>query len=234
MFEDKNICIPFYPFRYEKYWIPFILYNSPSYETDLDWLPPLDVHWAWHVHMLAPRVYTRDLLGSPLQRIINHRPLDVLGEEAAKKRAKTAAKWGEAFPGVSFEPDLQTLTLNDDFKSPFSYDIISASARQKVFYYQVNIFCNGSWKEQMLWCEITILGFPATLQREEIFIDCHFPLCKVLISETEESRQVSCPLLWHRYCLAHTPGEMSNCMQCMLRHLYSYYYILIWCLTQFC
>jgi len=136
--------------RYEKYWIPFILNNSPSYETDLEWLPPLDVHWAWHVHMLAPRVYTRDLLGSRLQRIINHRPLDVLGEEAAKKRAKTAAKWGEAFPGVSFEPDLQTLTLNDDFKSPFSYDIISASARQKVFYYQVNIFCNGSWKEQML------------------------------------------------------------------------------------
>lgn len=151
MFEDKNICIPFYPFRYEKYWIPFILNNSPNYETDLEWLPPLDVHWAWHVHMLAPRVYTRDLLGSRLQRIINHRPLDVLGEEAAKKRAKTAAKWGEAFPGVSFEPDLQTLTLNDDFKSPFSYDIISASARQKVFYYQVNIFCNGSWKEQMLW-----------------------------------------------------------------------------------
>ena len=118
----------------------------------------------------------------------------MLGEEAATKRAKTAAKWGEAFPGVSFEPDLQTLTLNDDFKSPFSYDIISASARQKVFYYQVNIFYVMDLGKNRC-CEITILGFPATLQREEIFIDCHFPLCKVLISETEESRQVSCPLL---------------------------------------
>ena len=111
---------------------------SEDYETDLAFLPPLDVHWVWHVHMLAPVRYARDLQESPLGRIINHRPADILGEAAIRKRKQTAAKWSNLFPEEPFEKDLETIIEDKtEFKSPFSYDILSASARQKIFYYQV-------------------------------------------------------------------------------------------------
>ena len=32
-----------------------------------------DVHWVWHVHMLAPQTYRQDLQRSVLGRPINHR-----------------------------------------------------------------------------------------------------------------------------------------------------------------
>ena len=125
-------------FRYEKYWIPLILSNSEDYETDLEFLPPIDIHWVWHVHMLAPLHYAHDLTESSLRRIINHKPEDLLGESAISKRKKTAAKWSNLFPEVPFEIDLKTIIPEEnEFKSPISYDILSASARQKIFYYQV-------------------------------------------------------------------------------------------------
>lgn len=42
--------------RYETCWL-HILCNH----TEADLLPPLDVHWAWHVHMLSPCQYASDL-----------------------------------------------------------------------------------------------------------------------------------------------------------------------------
>ena len=39
--------------RYEKYWMPFLTENSSQIEDDLQFLPPLDIHWVWHVHMLG-------------------------------------------------------------------------------------------------------------------------------------------------------------------------------------
>ena len=126
------------PFRYEKYWIPFILSNSEDYETDLAFLPPLDIHWVWHVHMLAPLQYAQDLTKSPLRRIINHKPAELFGEAAIRKRKQTSAKWSNLFPEEPFEKDLETIIEDkNEFKSPFSYDILSAAARQKIFYYQV-------------------------------------------------------------------------------------------------
>ena len=87
------------------------------------------------------RIFTcdaRDLTKSPLGRIINHKPADILGETAIRKRKQTAAKWSNLFPEEPFEKDLETIIEDkNEFKSPFSYDILSASARQKIFYYQV-------------------------------------------------------------------------------------------------
>ena len=40
--------------RYEKHWMPFLAEVSSSIETDLNFCPPIDIHWVWHVHMLAP------------------------------------------------------------------------------------------------------------------------------------------------------------------------------------
>ena len=88
--------------------------------------------------MLAPVRYARDLQESPLGRIINHKPADILGEAAIRKRKQTAAKWSNLFPEEPFEKELKTMIEDkNEFKSSFSYDILSASARQKIFYYQV-------------------------------------------------------------------------------------------------
>ena len=46
--KKKIIC------RYEKHWMPFLAEVSSSIETDLNFCPPIDIHWVWHVHMLAP------------------------------------------------------------------------------------------------------------------------------------------------------------------------------------
>ena len=50
--------------RYEVFWVPLVVGNSCSdgvEEEEKDIMPPLDVHWVWHVHMLAPRAYARDI-----------------------------------------------------------------------------------------------------------------------------------------------------------------------------
>ena len=49
--------------RYEVFWVPLVQVDSScsGVEEEKDIMPPLDVHWVWHVHMLAPRAYARDI-----------------------------------------------------------------------------------------------------------------------------------------------------------------------------
>ena len=113
-----------------------IAQQSAGPETDLELLPPLDVHWVWHVHMLAPLAYRQDLQRTLLARIINHRPLGPYSAKARELRARTKEKWVEMFPEEPF--DLQPTSAGQtEFTSSFTYDILQASHRQKVFYYQV-------------------------------------------------------------------------------------------------
>ena len=58
-------------FRYEKYWLPFISTISTSTETDTEFCPPLDIHWVWHTHMLAPVSYSMDTM-AVVGRMIGH------------------------------------------------------------------------------------------------------------------------------------------------------------------
>jgi len=64
--------------RYEKYWLPllaslstdehFFDYSSSAsnpnkkaeYGSKMKYAPPTDIHWVWHVHMLAPASYIKD------------------------------------------------------------------------------------------------------------------------------------------------------------------------------
>ena len=104
----------------------------------MTFLPPLDVHWVWHVHMLAPMNYHQDLSQSPLGRIINHQPINPQSQEAIGKRKQTAFKWIETFPDIPFELSLtEENSFHGEFSSKLSYNIIAASERQKVFFYQV-------------------------------------------------------------------------------------------------
>lgn len=57
--------------RYEKFWIPFLASVSDSSGKDLDFAPPVDIHWVWHVHMLAPVQYRADCL-TIAGRVLGH------------------------------------------------------------------------------------------------------------------------------------------------------------------
>ena len=89
-----------------------------------------DVHWVWHVHMLSPVSYKRDL-ERVFGRVLNHSPkskgLDDL----------THAMWNKMWPDEPFEPNESS--LDTTYKSQFDYDIISAVQRQRLFFYQVSL-----------------------------------------------------------------------------------------------
>ena len=59
--------------RYEKYWLPLLAELTTSTEDKTEttsnrkseggkfkYAPPIDIHWVWHVHMLAPVSYIKD------------------------------------------------------------------------------------------------------------------------------------------------------------------------------
>ena len=89
--------------------------------------------------MLAPLSYRQDLLTTSLGRIINHQPRDPQSTGARDIRQRTSEKWAELFPGESFHSQTGEDVDQSDFTSSFTYDMVEASSRQKVFYYQVSL-----------------------------------------------------------------------------------------------
>ena len=95
--------------RYEDLWIPFLALAPPEERTSL--VPPLDVEWVWHCHMLAPFAYERDLVlvlrkhgfdvvnpdgSAPKLPALDHRLLDAKERLSGKARAKVL--WAEKYP----------------------------------------------------------------------------------------------------------------------------------------
>ena len=92
-----------------------------------------DVHWVWHVHMLAPTTYKKDL-ERLYGRMLNHNP-----GIWVKDPSKTKKLWNEMWPNEPFErkPEVNyDLTEHKSHQSQFQYDILSAVQRQKLFFYQ--------------------------------------------------------------------------------------------------
>merc|ERR1719295_574880 len=110
-------------------------------------MPPLDVHWVWHVHMLAPRAYARDIKAATVStstRLFNYKPQSVIALKA--KRDATADLWNSRYPHEPFWPpnksdyeDESSSSAGRNHVSKFSYDIVAAALRQKLFYYQVSL-----------------------------------------------------------------------------------------------
>ena len=128
--------------RYERLWLPL----AAQYDRPLE--APLDVHWVWHVHMLAPRCYIRDcqaLVGC----VVQHKfASDERAREAGVQRAWKA--WTERYgEGEPFAVDLRRYAAGDSggeteeeeegYRSACSYDLRAGISRQKVFYYQVSL-----------------------------------------------------------------------------------------------
>ena len=47
-------------YRYERCWLPLL--RSDAAHLGLRKVPPVDVHWVWHVHMLSPTKYAEDCM----------------------------------------------------------------------------------------------------------------------------------------------------------------------------
>ena len=120
--------------RYEKLWLPLIAANPKKIIH-----PPLDIHWVWHVHMLAPYYYEKDcmrLVGT----VIDHQLTFLNSQKQAIERAQST--WWTSYKDEPFEVVLDETVgkqSGSDYVSQCKYDIEYAVSRQKMFYYQVSL-----------------------------------------------------------------------------------------------
>ena len=132
--------------RYETLWLPLAV-KYPGKNL----LPPLDIHWIWHCHLLAPYYYEKDcqrLVG----QVLDHRLYDAAGYQHALLTA--VRLWQEAYPSEPFQIELthDSSRKYADYTSQCKYDIESAVGRQRMFYYQVSLphFCDGDFLKAAL------------------------------------------------------------------------------------
>ena len=132
--------------RYEQMWLPLAAEHNGK-----EIAPPLDVHWVWHVHMLAPYYYEKDCL-EIVKCVPDHKLLSDNSRHAAMERAKVI--WEERYRSEPFHTPLDAPPGDSDqnqgsnsamcngyhhetYQRRSKYDIEAASNRQRMFYYQV-------------------------------------------------------------------------------------------------
>ena len=124
--------------RYETIWLPLVARNA-QYAL----VPPQDVAWVWHVHMLCPSAYTSDckaLVGS----IPDH---TFTGDHELSRRlwsSATTEPWSVMYNIIS--------PYCSQISTKLKYDIRGASRRQRSFYYNVSLphFSNPTFLQKAL------------------------------------------------------------------------------------
>uniref|UniRef100_A0A0K0FY40 ApaG domain-containing protein n=1 Tax=Strongyloides venezuelensis TaxID=75913 RepID=A0A0K0FY40_STRVS len=141
--------------RYEMFWLPMQA-SCP----DVERIPPLDVHWVWHVHMLSPHNYEMDCK-KICGKVIDHKLQSA--EEIQKRYEQSVCSWNnfchpepydfisstyysknnnvtsssiprrESYSTTSFS------SLNSVYEKKSSYDILAAVSRQRNFNYQISL-----------------------------------------------------------------------------------------------
>lgn len=124
--------------RYERFWLPLVV------RSEQPLVPPLDVHWIWHCHMLSPRQYDNDCTALVGKRV-KHEVIQI-NSPTYKQLAQAAEQlWVDKF-GLA-EP----YNVLSQYTSPFvpenalthqsrcKYDLLQAALRQSSFYYNVSL-----------------------------------------------------------------------------------------------
>ena len=133
-------------YRYEKCWLPLlhsVREHSVRPDRELGWekVPPLDVHWVWHVHMLSPTKYAEDC--TRLHGAVFDHTLSILNQSHPLYGQDARMEWEQAYPEEPFELSRQEVEDRKDVwgehRSDISYDILGAALRQKAFFYQVRV-----------------------------------------------------------------------------------------------
>ncbi len=122
-------------YRYEKLWLPLAA-KHPNRLL----LPPLDIRWIWHVHMLSPLNYQKDCNSVVGTLIATGYARNTAEENSAIFQGRQV--WETLYPNekIDLEIDRDWSVLSPtSYESKISYDIHAAVSRQKIFYYQVSL-----------------------------------------------------------------------------------------------
>ena len=117
-------------YRYEVIWLPML----QRYQYAEKLIPPIDVQWVWHVHMLCPTQYIEDMK-SVSKFIVNNR---LKSEREIQNNFQFSKQSWETFSSLNYDY-VKDSTQQPLFKSRIKYDLRSASERQKAFYYNVSL-----------------------------------------------------------------------------------------------
>lgn len=164
-------------YRYERFWLPLAAeYQQRNDKTSRREIlsAPLDIEWVWHCHMLSPKAYVKDCC-NVVGIVVNHTLKSELDFEFANKTAK--AIWTIKYPNEPFDLNSENVFSNIDmrhFNSRISYDIVSASKRQSLFYYQVSLphFQDEKFLKNSLIRYKKFL-FLKTLHPDEFLVPCY-------------------------------------------------------------
>ena len=124
--------------RYETIWLPLVARN-----LHYTLVPPQDVAWVWHVHMLCPSAYTSDC-----KALVGNIPDHAFtGDQGLSQRlwsSTTTEPWSVMYNTIS--------PYCSQISTKLKYDIIEASHRQKSFYYNVSLphFTNPTFLQKAL------------------------------------------------------------------------------------
>jgi hypothetical protein len=123
-------------YRYEKFWLPLYHKLTESEENPVNLCPPDDIAWIWHCHLLSPTGYINDckkLFGRVLDHFCFSR------DQMIQKQIYTKLLWEKSITDQPFDPRKLRKVVHQDFKRKISYDLVAASSRQKVFFYNVSL-----------------------------------------------------------------------------------------------
>uniref|UniRef100_A0A914KN17 Uncharacterized protein n=1 Tax=Meloidogyne incognita TaxID=6306 RepID=A0A914KN17_MELIC len=114
--------------RYECFWLP-----AQASKPDLLNIPPLDVHWVWHVHMLSPVSYREDCVAI-CGTVVDHKLLSA--DEIQQRYEQSVSAWNNFCPEEPYE---FLSSSSKPYKQKSKYDIVEAVQRQRNFNYQISL-----------------------------------------------------------------------------------------------
>ena len=98
LFRDDSLKKASY--RYESLWLPFYTYySSDKLSTKMDLVPPLDIEFIWHCHMLNPTEYYNDTV-SICGKLLEHKNLSK--SQRDKQRKLTKLEWDKKYHHADF------------------------------------------------------------------------------------------------------------------------------------
>ena len=118
-------------YRYEVFWLPLLAEN-----TELGIVPPLDIHFVWHTHMLSPIAYATDcerLFGRILPSRVRERSAQIL----KLSEQIWAKKYSRTMPyDLNYNTNIQVIP---PYSSKIKYSLSLAIERQAEFFYNVSL-----------------------------------------------------------------------------------------------
>lgn len=121
--------------RYEYMWLPLV---SKNHLLELE--PPIDIHWIWHCHMLAPRAYASDCQ-SVTGTVVDHK-FRITKSANDEARSNAIQIWNRWFPDEPFDVDFNAPLPKENLEpktTMIRYDILAATSRQRSFYYHISL-----------------------------------------------------------------------------------------------